>query len=92
MADSPKQAALRRKAQAMELAGGDPVKIAELRAQLPVERATAPRVTAEPSKPVETAATDATAPDADRLGDPVKTPRMAATRGPGRPPKAAATA
>jgi len=76
-------ASIRRKADALEKANGDPAKVAELRALAPVERKSAPTVTADPNTPVETAK----APDADKLGNPVRAPMQHASRGPGRPRK-----
>ena len=79
--DATREASLRRKLAAMEASGGDPVKIAEFRAQLPVERKPAPKVTAEAQKPAK-------AVDDGKLGDPV-TEGASAPRKPGRPRMAA---
>ena len=83
MADTEYEAAIRRKADAIEAANGDPAKVAELRHMIPADRrsladvqttadATVPLVEAEkPAKPV----VEASAPK--RTGR----PRLAATRG-----------
>lgn len=66
-----REASLRRKADAIEKAHGDPVKVAELRAQLPAERTATPAVavTAAPEVPAEVKTTEP------------KPAKLAATRG-----------
>jgi hypothetical protein len=70
-----KQDALRRKADALEEARGDPAKINELRHQAPAHRSVEPLVTAEDESPKEKAEEKA------EPKRPVGRPRMAASRG-----------
>lgn len=67
-------ASMRRKADALEKAGGDPAKVAELRALAPAERRTAPKQTT--AKPDVEKAEEKT--ESKR---PVGRPRLSATRG-----------
>lgn len=87
--DEQRFAALRRKADALEESGGDPAKVAELRAMAPVARSEKPKVTAEEpakekaeAKPVSKPVTEkAKALDSEKPGVRPARPRMSATRG-----------
>lgn len=92
-----KEAALRRKADALEESGGDPAKVAELRSQAPAHRSMKPLTTAEQSPkehdekadPEDSiAAVDAKTDAKDKVTDEAKPvrgrPRMSATRGDGK--------
>jgi hypothetical protein len=85
--DTVMQAAIRRKVKALEEAGSDPAKIAELRAQLPSER----RPPADHQETTAKVVPDGSESDAkdsgdEKLGDPINQPKMAATRGVRRAP------
>jgi Ulp1 family protease len=86
--------ALRRKADALEESGGDPAKVAELRAQAPIARSEKPMVTAEqPDKEKAEAKTEPVSKPADdkpKASDSPKAEKpVAAKPGPGRPRLAA---
>ena len=82
-----RNAALRRKADALEAAQGDPAKVAELRSMLPVERKTEPKTTAEQSKPEVKAEAKPAEKPAEAPAKPAEDdkPKMAATRGMAKP-------
>ena len=86
MADTETEAALRRKAKALEDAGGDPAKIAELRHMLPAERKTQADVQTKATAEVPADGSESKAKDAEPVKPPAKPgrPRMAATRGLGK--------
>ena len=77
--EDERAAALRRKANAMEAAGSDPTKVAEIRALLPVERHAEPKQTVAKSDESKVEETHKTDPDAPKRGP--GRPRMSATRG-----------
>lgn len=81
--DTEQQAAIRRKADAIERAGGDPAKVTELRFSLPAERKTLADVqtTATATVPADGSESHAeTTAEAKATPKPGR-PRLAATRG-----------
>ena len=84
--DTEQQAAIRRKADAIERAGGDPAKVSELRSQLPAER----RTLADEQTTADAVAAPAGVESKAKVPEPAKPPakpgrpKLAATRGMGK--------